>query len=111
SALPLKSVEVDFAVDSSGFSVCRFVKWFDEKYGKELSGRDWVKAHICCGVKTNVVTSVQILERSAPDSPQFKPLVDATAENVMIREVSGDKAYGRRANLEAVDAQGGPVFV
>ncbi len=29
SASPLKSVETDFAVDSSAFSTCRFVRWYD----------------------------------------------------------------------------------
>jgi hypothetical protein len=33
SALPLKAIETDFAVDSSGFSTSRFVRWFDHKYG------------------------------------------------------------------------------
>lgn len=35
SAMPLKSVETDFAVDSSGFSTGQFMRWFDVKYGKE----------------------------------------------------------------------------
>src|SRR5262249_49940713 len=33
SALPLRSVEHDFAIDSSGFSTSRFERWFDHKYG------------------------------------------------------------------------------
>ena len=41
SSLPLRAVETDFAVDSSGFSVARHVRWIDEKYGVERSGRDW----------------------------------------------------------------------
>jgi len=35
SALPLRAIETDFAVDSSGFTMSRFVRWFDVKYGKE----------------------------------------------------------------------------
>jgi hypothetical protein len=35
SSLPLKTVESDFAVDSSGFSTSRFVRWYNKKYGKE----------------------------------------------------------------------------
>jgi len=38
SSLPLRTVETDFAVDSSGFSTSRF-RWFDEKYGVHRSGR------------------------------------------------------------------------
>ena len=31
SSLPLRAVETDFAVDSSGFSTSRFMRWFDLK--------------------------------------------------------------------------------
>jgi hypothetical protein len=39
SALPLKSIEHDFAVDSSGFSTGQFMRWLDVKYGKEEDRR------------------------------------------------------------------------
>ena len=41
SSLPLKAVETDFAVDSSGFSTCRYVRWFNKKYGREVDNRAW----------------------------------------------------------------------
>jgi transposase len=111
SSLPLKAVEKTFAVDSSGFSTCRFEKWFDEKYGKEKTGRIWVKAHICCGTKTNVVTAVEILEMHTSDSSQFKPLVKKTAEQFTMEEVSADKAYSSRIATNAVDEVGGVPFI
>jgi hypothetical protein len=43
ASLPLKAVETVFAPDSTGFSTSRFVRWFDEKYGQERSGHDWVQ--------------------------------------------------------------------
>ena len=52
SSLPLKAVETDFAVDSSGFSTSRFVRWFDHKYGVPRREHDWVKVHLMCGVRT-----------------------------------------------------------
>src|SRR5438552_175550 len=85
SSLPLKSVETTFAPDSSGFSTSRFVRWYDEKYGVERSGHDWVKAHVMTGVKTNVVTAVEIADRNAGDSPQFKALLDTTAANFTVK--------------------------
>jgi transposase len=111
SSLPLATVETVFAPDSTGFSTSRFVRWFDEKYGQERSGRDWVKAHAICGVKTNVVTAVTILDRDAGDSPQFKPLVEATAANFTIKEVAADKAYLSHDNLGLVAALGGTAYV
>src|ERR1700687_4596254 len=107
SSLPLTVVETVFAPDSSGFSTNRFVRWYDEKYGTERSGHDWVKAHAICGVKTNIVTAVEIAGRDAGDCPMFKPLVEATAANFNVKEVPADKAYLSRENLELVEEMGG----
>jgi transposase len=100
SALPLKSVESDFAVDSSGFSTGQFMRWFDVKYGKEEDRRMWLKVHLMCGVKTNIVTSVEISDGYANDHGFFKPLLEATAGNgFTLKEVSADKAYLSGENL------------
>ena len=111
SSLPLSVVETDFAVDSIGFSVSRQVKWHDEKYGVSRSGKDWVKVHICTGVKTNVVTAVEILGRDAADCPLLPPLVRQTAKGFKVREVSADKAYLSAENIEAVAAFGGSAYI
>jgi hypothetical protein len=104
SSLPLTAIESDFAVDSSGFSTSRFVQWVHAKHTnpKLLTQREWLKIHVICGVKTNIVTSVTITDRYAGDSPQFKPLVDATAKNFVMQEVSADKAYLSKDNLQTV---------
>jgi transposase len=112
SSLPLKAVETSFAPDSSGFSTSRFVRWFDEKYGRERSGRAWVKAHAICGTKTHIVTAVEILDKDAADSPQFKPLVEATAgAGFTLKEVPADKAYLSHDNLALVDGLGGTAYI
>ena len=81
SSLCLKSVEVDFAVDASGFSTSRPLSWYNARYGHEQENHEWMKVHLMCGVKTNIVTSVEITGGFAHDSPQFRPLVTATARN------------------------------
>jgi transposase len=111
SARPLRTIEKEFAVDSSGFSTSKFVRWYDEKYGVERSGHDWVKVHLMCGVKTNVVTSARIEGRDAADCPQFAPLVKKTAETFTIDEVSGDKAYLSAEKVETVAECGGMAFI
>jgi len=111
SSLPLRHCETTFAPDSSGFSTSRFVRWFDEKYGTERSGRAFVKAHVMTGTKTNIVTAIIIDKETTPDCPQFKPLVEATAKNFTVREVSADKAYLSRENLELVHNLGGTAFI
>ena len=60
SSLPLKPVETNFAVDSSGFSTSRFVRWYNKKYGRETDNREWIKLHLMCGTQTKIVTSVDV---------------------------------------------------
>lgn len=57
--------------------------------------------------RTNVVTGVDISGHHVADNWFFKPLVKATAENFTIREVSADKAYHGRPNMELVESVGG----
>ena len=104
SSLPLQAIESDFAIDSSGFSTCRFYQWVNAKYKdpKLMTSRDWIKVHLMCGVKTSIVTAIKISERYAADVKYFKPLVDATAHNFVMQEVSADKAYLSAANLQTV---------
>jgi transposase len=111
TSLPLKAVELDFACDSSGFMTSRFIKWFDQKYGAERKKAEWVKAHIMCGVKTNVVTAVEIHERYTGDSPILPALVDATAAHFGIREVSADKGYSGESNHVAIAKHGATPFI
>jgi transposase len=112
SSRPLQAVEVDFAVDSTGFTTCRFESWFDHKYGETPRRQHtWVKAHIMCGVKTNVVTAIEIRERDTNDGTQLPALVDTTARTFAIADVSADKAYGTVRNADTVAGHGGTPFI
>lgn len=106
SAKPLKAVETDFAADSTGFATEVYQRWFDHKWGKIRSEHTWVKAHLICGVKTNIVTAVEVHATETADAPQLPTLVNKTAETFNVQEVSADKAYSSRKNLHAVEAVG-----
>jgi transposase len=94
SAAPLKSIETDFAVDSSGFSTGQFMRWLDVKYGTKEDRRQWLKLHLMVGTKTNVVTSVEVSDGYSHDYHHFKPLVDHTAkQGFKLQEISADKGY------------------
>ncbi len=111
SASPLRAIETDFAVDSSGFSTTTYSRWFDHKYGKERSKQTWVKTHLMCGVTTHVVTSVEATPFESADTTQLPALVNTTAKTFSINEVSADKAYSDRPNLHAVQPQGGIAYI
>jgi transposase/predicted nucleic acid-binding Zn finger protein len=111
SASPLRAIETDFAVDSSGFSTSTYARWFDHKYGKNRSKQTWVKTHLICGVKTHIITSVEATPYESADNVQLPALVGRTAKTFTINEVSADKAYSDRKNLWAVQAQGGTAYI
>ena len=110
SALPLRGVERDFAMDSTGFSTCNYVRWYDEKWGKEQKRHDWIKLHATTGVFTNVITAVEVAGKEH-DSRFLAPMLAKTAENFTIREVSADKAYSSKAILQLVDELGATPFI
>lgn len=112
SSLPLKSVESDFAADSSGFATGQFSRWFDAKYGEEKQKHDWVKVHIMCGVKTNTVTSVEVSERYSHDTLYFPRLLDATAQSgFQMKEVSADKGYDSFNNRRLTLVKGAIPYI
>jgi transposase len=112
SAKPLIPVESDFAVDSSGFSTGQFMRWLDVKYGEKEDRRQWLKLHLTCGVKTNIVTAVQVSDGYAHDYQYFKGLVDKTADNgFQMKEVSADKAYLGASNMLATLQHGAIPYI
>jgi transposase len=102
SATPLKAVETDFAVDSSGFSSSALVHWYDERYGRHRHERRWVKVHLMGGVHTHIVTSVEVTPTDSGEAPPCAGLVATTAKRLPIKEVSADKAYWSLDNLQVV---------
>jgi transposase len=111
SSLPLRSVEVDFAIDSTGFAYSRFLRWYDAKYNKFGSEQQWIKAHICTGVKTNVITAIEIRDRDTNDCLPVPYLIDNTAKNFTMQEVSADKGYSGRGTHDAITKVGAVPFV
>ena len=111
SAAPLSIVESQFAADSSGFSTCRFDRWFDHKWGKEKSKRHWLKAHIVVGTRTNIITAIEVTQSNVNDSPMLPGLLDITAQRFTMAEVSADKAYLSDTNLRHIEALGADPYI
>jgi transposase len=114
AAIPLRAVETDFAIDSTGFTSTQLVGlWQEEKYGAHKARRehDWVKVHAVCGVKTNVITAIEATGKNTQDSPYFVQLITNTAEQFNVARVLGDKAYSSYANLELSVMKGAEPFI
>jgi len=69
------------------------------------------KCHLMCGVKTNVVTAVEIHERNTNDSPILPSLVETTAKHFDVAEVSADKGYSSVDNINAIVKHGAIPFI
>lgn len=111
SALPLAAVESNFAADATGFSTSRFDRWYSAKWGREKAHRRYVKAHMMCGVKTNIVTAITVTEGFVHDSRLLPELIDTTAKGFTMAEVSADKGYLSIGNFEAVTAADARPFI
>lgn len=113
SALPLRDFETTFAVDASGLSSSFYSRWFDYRFDRnpEAKMHKWIKIHIICGTKTNIVTDINVTEGTVSDSPQFPALVNNTAKNFRIKEVYADKGYSGRENNSAAFDVGAVPFI
>lgn len=111
SALPLRDIEVDFAIDSSGFASTAYHRWFDHKWGMSKKEVRWVKLHAMCGVRTNIITVADATATQSADSPYLPEFVQTTAEHFQIRELSADMAYSSLKNLHAVEDAGGIPYI
>lgn len=73
SSLPVAGIETDFAVDSTGFRTTTFSAYNSEKYGLNKE-HQWLKAHICVGVKTNIIVAVTITKWNSRRFPTVRTI-------------------------------------
>lgn len=112
SSLPLRAVETQFAIDSSGFGTTNMRTWFSTKHGREVREREWRKVHAMCGTSTHIVTAARVTESASNDAPHLPELLATTAGNFpSVQEVSADKGYLTKANAEAVEKHGAVPFI
>ena len=114
TALPLKEVETKFATDSSGFRTSNFNQYAEQKYNLKRD-HGWLKAHITVGVKTNIITALDVTQntgKGSADINHFKPLILKTMDiGFKVEEASADKAYLSRSNLALIDEMGGVPYI
>lgn len=112
SATPLRLVECDFAQDASGFTTSTKDNYFEAKHLGAKQRRKFVKCHLIVGVKTHVVTAVEVTDGNVNDSPYLPQLVGETVANgFKPKEISADKGYLSRENLAAIEKVGAVPFI
>ena len=111
SSKPLSVVEHDFATDATGIRTKLFSTWYSIRCKKEIKKRDHLTIHITTGVKSNIVTALNIETKSGRDNEIFREHVDKTVKNFKANEFSGDGKYWCKENCwKVVEAGAKPYF-
>jgi transposase len=113
SAVPLRGVETQFAVDSTGIGTQCFYRHYAAKYGHDREKREFVKLHALVGTKTNIIAACKVTDRENDhgDVSEFQPLVRQAAQHFEMKEVSADLAYSSYGNLELVESIGAVPYI
>ena len=91
SSKPLSIIEHDFATDATGIRTNLFSSWYSIRCQKEIKKRDHLTIHITTGVKSNIVTAVNVETKNGNDNKIFREHVDKISENFRINEWSGER--------------------
>lgn len=93
SAMPLRNLENQYSIDSSGFGTYTRERWNRVKWGKNVQYKDYLKGHIVIGTKTNIICNVEVTPGNFSDAKQAPKLLFETGSNFNMKEFSADKAY------------------
>jgi hypothetical protein len=95
----------------TGVRTTTFSSWYSLRCNKQISKRDHIASHITTGVRSNIVTCVDVCVKRGGDNVIFRKHVKETAKNFSVQEWSGDRTYQSRENCTAVrEAHGVPFF-
>jgi transposase len=112
SSKPLSVIEHDFATDATGIRTNLFSSWYSIRCKREIKRRDHLTIHITTGVKSNIVTALNVEIKSGNDNKIMREHVDKTNENFKINEWSGDGKYWCKDNCRKVTEVGArPYFM
>lgn len=110
SSKPLSTIEQDFATDSTGIKTKLFSSWYSLRCQKEIKKRDHLTIHITTGVKSNIVTALNVENKKGKDNEIFREHVDKTDKNFKIHEWSGDGVYWAKKNCKKISEKGGKPY-
>lgn len=111
SAMPLKELEDDFSMDSSGFGSYQYERWQIAKWKNKRGWRNYLKGHISIGTRTNIICSCEITPGNFSDIKQAPRLLEVTGANFNMKRVSGDKAYLSQRVLKIIDKFNAEPFI
>ncbi len=104
SAMPLKSIETDFAMDASGFGSYQYERWMRVRFqrGGQRGWRNYVKLHVTVGKNTQIITAAKVTYGNESDIKQMPYLLQQTNKGFDMQKVLADKAYSGRKMFELI---------
>ena len=110
SSKPLSVIEHDFGTDSTGIKTKLFSTWYSLRIKKKIKKRDHITVHASMGIKSTIVTALDIEIKQGKDNKIFREHVDKTSENFKIDEWRGDGMYWAKLNCDKVAEKGGKSY-
>ncbi|HJJ38525.1 MAG TPA: transposase [Methanocorpusculum sp.] len=112
SAQPLSEIEHIFAIDASGFGTYQFGDWLDDKWAADDKRKHtYVKAHVACGVVSNIITDAVVTSSSVADMNELQTLLDGTCGRFKADEVLADKGYLSNKNYAYIKKSGARGYI
>ena len=111
SSLPLRALETNFAIDSTGVSTSVYDRWFDEKWGRPKRKAKYLKLHFTCGVNTQIIAAADVSGGGDNDSPFLRSQLRTIAENFDVQQLAADRAYLSKKSFKKAEKLGVRLLV
>ncbi len=113
SALPLAQLEANetYAIDSTGISLKQYEERWSHAKRSYSRHRKYKKLHCICACKTNIIVSCLVTKGTANDSPHYRELLNDAARNFKIEDITADRAYLSKDNLNLAEELGINPFI
>lgn len=96
------------AIDSTGFSIARFVRWLDVRHAKMKKRKDFLKLHFIVDVKSLLMLSFKVTPPLKSDGKQVEELLKFIKG---LGRLSADKAYLSRKICNLIAKHGGTPYI
>jgi hypothetical protein len=97
------------ALDAPEFGAFRFVRSFNARYRYDQDDQDCVKVHPMRGVKTHIVTRIDVTGRHDRDFARSRPLIETASRTFRLKAVSADQGFATCAQVEFVNSKQRPT--
>jgi transposase len=104
TAMPIRNLGEDIALDSSGFGSSQYEKWQFARVGKPSLKRNYLKAHIAVEVTTHVICSCSITCGNFHDVKQAPKLLEDLKDNFHPKRILADKAYASYRTYQIIQS-------